>query len=207
LFGIGGFELVLILLFAFLVFGPDKLPEIARTLGELIAKFRSAQEEVNDVIKKEVLQEEPKAQPARNSRRNVGKPDPSRTNRNTASTASEKPAAGTKVKAADAQQDEAPRKETFAERKARYDRERQEAARAEMRAAATEHAKAEEAAEAAATAAASVTKPAPAAATKPAPTKPRPTAAELYGTVPMKPKPRAAKPAPVEDAVAEGEGE
>ncbi len=54
LFGIGGFELFLILLFGFLIFGPDKLPAMAKTLGKAIAKFRSAQEEMNKVIKTEV---------------------------------------------------------------------------------------------------------------------------------------------------------
>ena len=34
MFGIGGFELFLILLFGFLIFGPDKLPAIAKTLGK-----------------------------------------------------------------------------------------------------------------------------------------------------------------------------
>ena len=51
MFGIGGFEFVLILLFAFLIFGPDKLPEIARTVGKGIAKFRAAQEDMNEVLK------------------------------------------------------------------------------------------------------------------------------------------------------------
>ena len=50
MFGIGGFEFVLILLFAFLIFGPDKLPEIARTVGKGIAKFRAAQEDMNEVL-------------------------------------------------------------------------------------------------------------------------------------------------------------
>ena len=54
MFGIGGFELFLILLFGFLVFGPDKLPAIAKTVGKAIGKFRSAQEEMNKVIKTEV---------------------------------------------------------------------------------------------------------------------------------------------------------
>ncbi|MEF2672829.1 twin-arginine translocase TatA/TatE family subunit, partial [Adlercreutzia sp.] len=42
MFGIGGFELFLILLFGFLIFGPDKLPAMAKTLGKAIAKFRNA---------------------------------------------------------------------------------------------------------------------------------------------------------------------
>ena len=54
MFGIGGFELFLILLFGFLIFGPDKLPAMAKTLGKAINKFRSAQEEMNKVIKTEV---------------------------------------------------------------------------------------------------------------------------------------------------------
>ena len=54
MFGIGSFELFLILLFGFLVFGPDKLPAMAKTLGKAINKFRSAQEEMNKVIKTEV---------------------------------------------------------------------------------------------------------------------------------------------------------
>lgn len=39
------------MLFAFLIFGPDKLPEIARTVGKGIAKFRAAQEDMNEVLK------------------------------------------------------------------------------------------------------------------------------------------------------------
>ncbi|MEG0682541.1 MAG: twin-arginine translocase TatA/TatE family subunit, partial [Eggerthellaceae bacterium] len=54
MFGIGGFELVLILLFGFLIFGPDKLPAIAKTVGQAIGKFKNAQEEMNKVIKTEV---------------------------------------------------------------------------------------------------------------------------------------------------------
>ena len=54
MFGIGANELALILLFGFLIFGPDKLPAIAKTIGRAIAKFRSAQNEMNDVIKHEV---------------------------------------------------------------------------------------------------------------------------------------------------------
>jgi len=55
LFGIGGTELAIILLFAFLVFGPDKMPEIARTLGQFLRQFQNAQEQMNKVIKEEVM--------------------------------------------------------------------------------------------------------------------------------------------------------
>ena len=55
MFGIGGFELFLILLFGFLIFGPDKLPAMAKTLGKAIAKFRNAQEEMSGVLKGEMV--------------------------------------------------------------------------------------------------------------------------------------------------------
>ena len=51
MFGISGFELFIILLFGFLLFGPDKLPAIARTVGRGIAKFRAAQQDMSDVLK------------------------------------------------------------------------------------------------------------------------------------------------------------
>ena len=54
MFGIGGFELFLILIFGFLIFGPDKLPVIAKTVAQAMTKFRSAQEEMTKVIKTEV---------------------------------------------------------------------------------------------------------------------------------------------------------
>ena len=54
-FGIGGTELFLILLFGFLIFGPDKLPAIAKTVGKAISKFRSAQDEMNKVVKTESM--------------------------------------------------------------------------------------------------------------------------------------------------------
>ena len=54
MFGIGANELILILLFGFLIFGPDKLPAMAKTIGRAIAKFRAAQSEMSNVIKNEV---------------------------------------------------------------------------------------------------------------------------------------------------------
>jgi len=55
LFGIGGNELILILIFGFIIFGPDKLPAMAKTIGQAIAKFRRAQNEMSNVLKNEVF--------------------------------------------------------------------------------------------------------------------------------------------------------
>lgn len=52
--GIGASELVLILIFGFIIFGPEKLPAMAKTIGRAIAKFRRAQAEMSDFVKSEV---------------------------------------------------------------------------------------------------------------------------------------------------------
>lgn len=54
MFGIGGFEFFLILLFAFLIVGPDRLPEFAKKAGKFVARFREAKTEMDKVIKTEV---------------------------------------------------------------------------------------------------------------------------------------------------------
>ncbi|MGI6045315.1 MAG: Sec-independent protein translocase subunit TatA/TatB [Eggerthellaceae bacterium] len=54
MFGISAFELFLILLFGFLIFGPDKLPAIAQTLGKAIGRLRDASQDMNRAIKNEV---------------------------------------------------------------------------------------------------------------------------------------------------------
>lgn len=113
MFGIGGFELFIILLFGFLIFGPDKLPEIARTVGAAIGKFKKAQDEMNQVINGEVLN--PNVRPsAKGAIRSSGRAQED-------THASDEPTPVVK--------------ETFAERKARFERERaQELEKAEIEA-------------------------------------------------------------------------
>lgn len=66
MFGIGGFELFLIIFFAFLIFGPDKLPEIANTVGKAIAKFKNAKDEMTGSLNaKSFLSDDPD-QPIKN---------------------------------------------------------------------------------------------------------------------------------------------
>lgn len=67
MFGIGGVEFILILLFVFIVFGADRLPEIARVLGKAIAKFRKAQAEMNAAIQSDVNNLETDEQPFQKS--------------------------------------------------------------------------------------------------------------------------------------------
>ncbi len=52
--GIGSTELVLILFFGFLIFGPEKLPEMGRTVGRAIRQFRTASDEASAKFKEEV---------------------------------------------------------------------------------------------------------------------------------------------------------
>ena len=53
MFGISGTELVIILFFGFLIFGPEKLPQMGRTVGR-IRQFRNASEAANKKFKEEV---------------------------------------------------------------------------------------------------------------------------------------------------------
>lgn len=55
MFGIGETELVLILLFAFMIFGPDKLPDMGKTLGRALRQFRNAQEGFTQVVQTEIV--------------------------------------------------------------------------------------------------------------------------------------------------------
>ena len=97
MFGIGGFELFLILLFGFLIFGPDKLPQLAKTIGMAVQKFRSAQDEMNKVVKTEIY-------------------DP----------ASDKPVKNPLDAIDKDNKQKVEKKESFAARKAKYDKERED---------------------------------------------------------------------------------
>ncbi len=50
----GGFEIVFLLFVAFLLFGPKKLPEIARTLGKGLAELRRASNELKSSLEEEI---------------------------------------------------------------------------------------------------------------------------------------------------------
>lgn len=173
MFGIGGFELFIILLFGFLIFGPDKLPEIARTVGAAIGKFKKAQDEMNQVINGEVLN--PNVRPsAKGATRSSGRAQED-------THASDEPTPVVK--------------ETFAERKARFERERaQELEKAEIEA---NRAQVKAAAQAQSQAQSQVQSQAQSA----SPSQSM-SAEELYGVKPKKPT----KPAPKSDPVAETNG-
>ena len=50
--GIGGMEIFLLLVAALVIFGPQKLPEMGRSLGKAIREFRSVGSEIQDEITK-----------------------------------------------------------------------------------------------------------------------------------------------------------
>ena len=50
MFGIGGGELVFIILIALMLFGADKIPDIARTLGKGMAQLKNATNDIKSEI-------------------------------------------------------------------------------------------------------------------------------------------------------------
>ena len=155
MFGIGGFELFIILIFGFLIFGPDKLPEIAKTVGKGIARFREAQQEMNETLGGEKIfdpnnPDEPFKDPVEVLDRIAQKQEEKKKGGTAA--ASGASAAGTAAKqtsstagaqstntdAASIGAESEPRQESFTERKARYERERAARKAAEAEAAAAE---------------------------------------------------------------------
>lgn len=121
MFGIGETELALILIFAFMIFGPDKLPGMGKTLGRALRQFRNAQEGFTQVVQTEIV--DPAAEA-------MGDKKPNR--KRSEEFEEDADIEGGEGKPA------AKRSETFAERKARLEAERHAAEEAKAAAAASE---------------------------------------------------------------------
>jgi TatA/E family protein of Tat protein translocase len=57
-FGISGTELFFIVVFALIIFGPDKLPQMGRTVGRFMREFKRAQENVESLLRAELYSSE-----------------------------------------------------------------------------------------------------------------------------------------------------
>ena len=160
-FGIGEGELAIIVVFGFLLFGPDKLPQMGRTIGRAIRQFRETQEKMTAVVQTEIIDPVSEAASAPvKPKKTAATDDDSDADEDAAETAA--PA----------------KKETFAERRARLAAEK----------AASEGAAEGEGAvdEAEGTEPAAAVEPEPAAEPKPEPAEP--TTADLYARRPRKRK-------------------
>lgn len=165
MFGIGEGELAIILVFGFLLFGPDKLPQMGRTIGRAIRQFRETQEKMTAVVQSEIIDPVTEAASAPvKPKKAAAADDDSDADEDAAETAA--PA----------------KKETFAERRARLAAEK---AASEGAAEEPEAEGAEPAAEPEADAAA---EPEPAAEPESEPEPTEPTTADLYARRPRKRK-------------------
>jgi len=54
MFGIGGGELIFIIFIALMLFGSEKIPDVARTMGKAMAQFKNASNEIKSEIQKGV---------------------------------------------------------------------------------------------------------------------------------------------------------
>lgn len=60
---VGGQELLVILTVALILFGPKKLPELARSFGQAVAEFNKAKNEFSQEGFKKLVEEETKVKP------------------------------------------------------------------------------------------------------------------------------------------------
>lgn len=168
MFGIGEGELAIIVVFGFLLFGPDKLPQMGRTIGRAIRQFRETQEKMTAVVQSEIIDPVSEAASAPVKPKKAAATDDD-------SDADE-----------DAAETTAPaKKETFAERRARLAAEKAASEGAAEGEGSAEEADAADAASAdAAAESASAAEPEP----EPEPEPAEPTTADLYARRPRKRK-------------------
>lgn len=161
MFGIGEGELAIIVVFGFLLFGPDKLPQMGRTIGRAIRQFRETQEKMTAVVQSEIIDPVSEAASAPVKPKKTAVDDDSDADEDATETAA--PA----------------KKETFAERRARL-----AAEKAASEGAAEGEVAAEDPATDAAAESASAVEPEP----EPEPEPAEPTTADLYARRPRKRK-------------------
>lgn len=169
MFGIGEGELAIIVVFGFLLFGPDKLPQMGRTIGRAIRQFRETQEKMTAVVQSEIIDPVSEAASAPvKPKKTAATDDDSDADEDAAETAA--PA----------------KKETFAERRARLAAEKAASEGAAEGEGAAEESEAEGAEAEPAAAAEPAVEPEPAAEPEPEPAEP--TTADLYARRPRKRK-------------------
>lgn len=165
MFGIGEGELAIIVVFGFLLFGPDKLPQMGRTIGRAIRQFRETQEKMTAVVQSEIIDPVSEAASAPVKPKKAAVDDDSDADEDAVETAA--PA----------------KKETFAERRARLAAEKAASEGAIEGEGAADEA---ESAEPAKAEPAAAVEPEPAAEPDPEPAEP--TTADLYARRPRKRK-------------------
>lgn len=168
MFGIGEGELAIIVVFGFLLFGPDKLPQMGRTIGRAIRQFRETQEKMTAVVQSEIIDPVSEAASAPVKPKKAAVDDDSDADEDAAETVA--PA----------------KKETFGERRARLAAEKAASEAAAEGEGAAEESEAEGAEAEPAAAAEPAVEPEPAAGPEPEPAEP--TTADLYARRPRKRK-------------------